>query len=90
MVVNAGTDDERVIQERLGYWGPVVADAVISARSGGGGGWGDPRGREPQRVADDVRNGYVTAGGATEIYGVALRANGDVDEPETSRLRDQR
>jgi N-methylhydantoinase B len=28
--------------------------------SGGGGGWGDPAGRDPQAIAEDIENGFVT------------------------------
>ena len=38
----------------------------------GGGGFGDPLDREPERVADDVANGWVSRERAREKYGVAL------------------
>ncbi len=37
---------------------------------GGGGGYGDPRQRDPELVRDDVRNGYVSRQSARDIYGV--------------------
>jgi N-methylhydantoinase B len=40
--------------------------------TGSGGGWGDPLDRDPARVAGDVRNGFVTAGDAQDIYGVTV------------------
>jgi N-methylhydantoinase B len=53
-----------------------------------GGGFGDPHEREPERVAMDVRNGYVTLERAREEYGVALDpATLAVDRAETERLR---
>jgi N-methylhydantoinase B len=36
----------------------------------GGGGFGDPRERDPQKVRADVRNGLVSAKAAREVYGV--------------------
>jgi N-methylhydantoinase B/oxoprolinase/acetone carboxylase alpha subunit len=36
----------------------------------GGGGYGDPRQRGRQAVVDDVRNGYVSARVAVEVYGL--------------------
>jgi N-methylhydantoinase B len=36
----------------------------------GGGGWGDPKSRERQAVADDVRVGYVSAAAAERDYGL--------------------
>ncbi|VCU68348.1 Acetophenone carboxylase delta subunit [Pigmentiphaga humi] len=55
--------------------------------SGGGGGFGDPRGRDPEAVADDVREGYVSPESARERYGVALTAAGEVDAAATAALR---
>ncbi len=40
--------------------------------TGGGGGWGDPRTRAPEAVADDVRAGLLDAADAARLYGVAL------------------
>lgn len=36
----------------------------------GGGGYGPAKNRDPQKVRDDVRNGYVSAATARETYGV--------------------
>jgi N-methylhydantoinase B len=36
----------------------------------GGGGYGDPNARAPAAVAEDVAQGYVTAGAARDIYGL--------------------
>lgn len=38
-------------------------------RYAGGGGYGDPRQRDPAAVADDVRNGYVSPEAAAREYG---------------------
>jgi N-methylhydantoinase B len=37
-------------------------------QSGGGGGFGDPMGRDPELVAEDVREGYVSAAVALNVY----------------------
>jgi N-methylhydantoinase B len=42
---------------------------IISA---GGGGYGDPRSRNRERVVQDVLDGYVSVDGALKQYGVAL------------------
>ncbi len=42
---------------------------MLTILTAGGGGWGDPRERDPQRLAEDLRLGYVTPAGAAE-YGV--------------------
>ena len=63
----------------------------------GGGGWGDPLTREPERVLIDVRDGYVTVAGAARDYGVVVVGDPDldpeglvVDEAATARLRTER
>jgi N-methylhydantoinase B len=38
-------------------------------RTAGGGGWGDPRERDPEDVRDDVLDGKVTPAAAEELYG---------------------
>jgi N-methylhydantoinase B len=53
----------------------------------GGGGYGDPRGREAWRVAEDVRNGLVSREAAREHYRVAVGTDGEVDEAATAGLR---
>jgi N-methylhydantoinase B len=55
--------------------------------STGGGGYGNPAEREPGRVADDVREGLVTASRARDVYRVAVDADGVVDEAATTLLR---
>lgn len=40
----------------------------------GGGGFGDPAQRDPQRVRDDVRAGYVSSEAAARDYGVVIEA----------------
>ena len=40
----------------------------------GGGGHGDPRERDPEAVREDVRDGYVSAEQAREVYGVDVGA----------------
>ncbi len=68
-------------------WGvPLHPGDRIELQTGGGGGFGPPELRDPARVADDVRQGYVTRGSAARDYGVALGADGAVDEAAAGRL----
>ena len=53
----------------------------------GGGGYGDPRKRPAEKVAEDVTRGLVSVEKARELYGVALTADFKVDEAETAKLR---
>ncbi|MFT4160528.1 hydantoinase B/oxoprolinase family protein [Shinella sp.] len=50
----------------------VDKDDVIRVITGAGGGVGDPRERDPALVREDIRNGYITAERASEVYGVSL------------------
>ncbi len=59
---------------------------LVSILSPSGGGHGDPRRRDPERVRTDVRAGYLTLARAREEYGVAL-VDGTIDAEATARLR---
>src|SRR5207253_2985559 len=61
----------------------------------GGGGYGDPHEREPERVREDVLAQFVSFGRARDVYGVAfendvLDDSLAVDEQQTARLRSAR
>ena len=47
---------------------------MIRIVTGNGGGYGDPLERDPAAVADDIKNGYLTADRAKAVYG---RANSE-------------
>ena len=53
----------------------VDEDDVIRIHTGTGAGYGDPRERPPERVRDDVRNGYVSEETARTVYGVSSVSN---------------
>jgi N-methylhydantoinase B len=50
----------------------VDTDDVIRIMTGAGGGIGNPRDRDPELVREDVKNGYLTAEHAAEVYGVKV------------------
>lgn len=50
----------------------VDKDDVIRVITGAGGGVGNPKERDPALVREDVRNGYITAERAREVYGISL------------------
>jgi N-methylhydantoinase B len=60
---------------------------AYTLRAGGGGGFGAPFERDPGKVAEDVRQGYISREAALGDYGVALDSEGDVDAEKTSRMR---
>jgi len=64
----------------------LVPGDVISVRTCGGGGYGPPAERDPERVLRDVLQGKVSAERAREIYKVAI-AERRVDRATTNELR---
>jgi len=69
---------------------PLAAGEVMRVVTTGGGGWGDPLERDPERVRRDVAEGKVSPASARADYGVVLVASGDdpvVDEAATVELR---
>lgn len=63
----------------------------IRGHQGSGGGYGDPLDRDPQRVLNDVLEGYETVERASDVYGVILcgdkSAGFRIDEVATEQLR---
>ncbi|MCW2996237.1 MAG: hypothetical protein JWQ18_3732, partial [Conexibacter sp.] len=64
---------------------------IVGVESGGGG-YGDPRTRDPEAVLADVREGWVSARAAREDYAVVLTGSRDganlaVDPAGTAVLR---
>ena len=53
----------------------------------GGGGFGDPAMREPDRVLRDVRLGYISPEAARRDYKVALNSDGSLDTGATTKAR---
>ncbi len=61
---------------------------VLSNRSGGGGGYGDPHERSPERVRADVIDGYVSREAAREEYGVVITDSGEINWERTRDIRE--
>jgi N-methylhydantoinase B len=51
----------------------LSAGDIVRIVTSGGGGYGDPLDRDPQRVFADVENGLVSVAGAERDYGVVIR-----------------
>jgi N-methylhydantoinase B len=80
----------------------VAEDDRVRLAPPGGGGYGHPYERDPERVLEDVVDGYVSIESAREDYGVAVEYVGPadrlvrtpdlyrVDEDETATLRARR
>ena len=66
----------------------VKEGEIVSLRSGGGGGWGDPLDRDPEWVLHDVCDDVVSVAAAHDVYGIVLdAANTSVDAPRTEAQR---
>jgi N-methylhydantoinase B len=70
VIVNPGREDEQHMLKANAH--PLAAGSVVELRTGGGGGFGDPRERDPERVRRDVSDGFVTVEAARRDYGVVL------------------
>jgi N-methylhydantoinase B len=64
----------------------LVPGDIISVRTCGGGGYGPPEEREPERVLRDVLEGKVSVERARDIYRVAI-ADRAIDQETTDELR---
>ncbi|MBV9750363.1 MAG: hydantoinase B/oxoprolinase family protein [Acetobacteraceae bacterium] len=84
-VLNPGTPDERRLRGLETLY--VPAGTVYLHVTPGAGGHGDPRRRDPARVAMDVRDGKISPARARSAYAVAVAADGTLDDDETARLR---
>jgi N-methylhydantoinase B len=90
VVVNPGRAGERELPP-IHDGTPVKRGDVIRIETAGGGGYGHPFDREPERVQSDVLGGLVSIDAAQEEYGVALRDDGGtIDRAVTDQLRARR
>jgi N-methylhydantoinase B len=96
--VRGGHDGSRAAAERIDADGtrralPSVAVEVIEpgewivGTTCGGGGYGAPAERDPERVAQDVREGWVSVDVARDVYRAVVSADGGLDEAATQWLR---
>ena len=61
---------------------------IVEVISSGGGGFGDPAQREPEKVLKDVLNGVVSVENARDIYRVDVDVeNRCIREAQTEELR---
>jgi N-methylhydantoinase B len=93
LVLKAGENDWKSVNAN---WYPVPPESRVIIRSAGGGGWGDPLEREPMRVIDDIRDGFVSIEAAKSEYGVVAKVIGkggldaiQLDADATRRLRQE-
>jgi len=88
LVINPDKEARRLPTRYADY--PLKAGDVFALDTPGGGGFGDPKTRDPQMVRADVVEGYVTPAAAEQTYGVVLKqAGGDwiIDAAATEKAR---
>ena len=47
---------------------PLKKGDLVQLRTGHGGGWGNPKQRDKQKIQSDIDNGYISKQSAQEIY----------------------
>ena len=85
VTVRPGEEDEHTFTQRVSFYGPLSTGDVLLCKSAGGGGYGNPLERDPERVLSEVRNGLLTCERALEFYGVVL----DQAKPDSSLAVDE-
>jgi N-methylhydantoinase B len=83
-LLNPGTDEQEPIGSKSTT--DLEPDDLVSLRTPGGGGYGDPLERDPERVLEDVRDDKISAEAAAEEYGVVVE-DGALDREATAERR---
>src|SRR5262249_57296687 len=86
-LLNPGTSGERPLGSKAAGLRLKRNDLVVW-ELGGGGGYGDPWTRDPERVRRDVARGYVSVAAARDDYAVAIEPDDlTIDAAATAALR---
>ncbi|WP_152047497.1 hydantoinase B/oxoprolinase family protein [Aureimonas psammosilenae] len=88
-LLDAQTQGEEAHLENMGE---IICrrDQHWYAKTGGGGGFGNPLERDPEKVRDDARDGFISLEAARDVYGVVLDTEPElfaVDAGATEALR---
>lgn len=67
---------------------PMKRGDLFVVETNGGGGYGDPLDRDPERVMSDVAMGYITQRKAENVYGIVF-ADGLLDVSATAKRRQE-
>ena len=92
---HAGAKSQQFIRRRNGQLEELDLCARVILEPGesiisictGAGGYGKPVERDPERVARDVREGFVSMDRARTVYGVDVDASGKINHRKTKELR---
>ncbi|MFC2012415.1 hydantoinase B/oxoprolinase family protein [Chloroflexota bacterium] len=70
------------------HWVPANTEAILV--TAGGGGWGDPLERDPEKVRSDAIEGYISLRAARDDYGVVIGQDTfEIDREGTALLRQE-
>ncbi len=78
-VINEGTNREQTLEFDITDLEPLEPGDTVTHYTPAGGGYRPPREREPERVREDVLDGFVSLEKAARVYGVVL-------DPETLEI----
>lgn len=85
-------DDAIEFDEQINaQWGSftMTEGDVFYLNYAGSGGYGDSLERDPEKVVEDVDEGFVAPETAEEVYGVPISEDGGYDENEVEEKRDE-
>jgi N-methylhydantoinase B len=84
-ILNPEKSDARPLKSKGTF--DVARGEVVSIQNAGGGGYGDPYLRDPEKVLKDIELGKVSAEQARRDYGVFIKKDGTIDREKTAQLR---
>jgi len=87
-VLNPDGDNPEKLKSKCNF--EVSPADIVSFRTPGGGGYGNPLERSPEKVLKDVEEGKNSLKKAREDYGVFITDDGNIDYEKTSELRNNR
>ncbi len=88
VILRPGTDQEQTTG--MVYEAMAPGEVLVNC-SGGGGGWGNPLKRDPEKVLNDVRNAYISLTSAERDYGVVIDPDTlTVEAAATEALRNEK
>jgi N-methylhydantoinase B len=84
--VNEGRSSQRELKAKETV--QLMKGDTYTSYPSGGGGWGDPRERDPESVREDARNEIISREQAEKLYGVVLVGEEySIDTTKTRALR---
>lgn len=73
LLLHPGTEREAVLPSKISGV-EIKSDEIVSIQTPGGGGYGDPRDRDPELILKDVQEGKITIQKAEGDYGLKIQS----------------